>query len=488
MPLNRSYVNPISYGADPTGKKDSTKALQQAINDAGTGSRGTITLDEGTYLYTSLTMPYGGLSLIGSGAGSTVLQTMAGSEGVTSLLVGDGVNTCADVHIADIQFTSTNQKTANAGLKLQKCFRVHLERVRMQNQYRAIYIYNSTETWIDDTDIRDTSENGIVFESTVGNGFDCYLNSVTADNPVVSNNGNGLYWLGGENLVVQNCDFLHYTTNLNIAPPTGQQCRWGFFVDSEFDTGGDNCFKIAPVGGDVVGLTFTNAWAGTAANYGILIDASGGAGLLQGIRFVGLKATHNGLAGIRLVGSVKDVHVSASDIFSNSQTTANSRSGVEIAGGQDITIVDCNFKNGYQQGSTQNYGINFDNGTWTNVIIADCDLTGNTAGGINLNSSTFSGGHIQGNLGHNPVGSVTAPTFPATTVAVTNTTGYDVTAYITNGTSAITQQQLAGASGSFVNTNLQIAASGWGTIRIPANAQYKPTYAGGTPTWTWFAD
>lgn len=95
---------------------------------------------------------------------------------------------------------------------------------------------------------------------------------------------------------------------------------------------------------------------------------------------------------------------------------------------------------------------------------------------------------IRNNPGHNPIGNVAAPGFPASGTGVTNTSGYDVTAYVANGVNAITQVQIAGAGGSYVNTNFQIAASGWGAIRLPVGASVKFTYAGGAPAWTWFGD
>ena len=98
------------------------------------------------------------------------------------------------------------------------------------------------------------------------------------------------------------------------------------------------------------------------------------------------------------------------------------------------------------------------------------------------------GTRVRNNVGFNPVGSVSTPGFPATTVAATNTTGMDVTAFISNGINAITQVQVAGAGGTYVNTNFNIAASGWATIRIPAGGGIKFTYAGGAPAWVWMGD
>lgn len=136
------------------------------------------------------------------------------------------------------------------------------------------------------------------------------------------------------------------------------------------------------------------------------------------------------------------------------------------------------------QGSpTQSYGFRELNHT------ANSDVRGNSGtGNVNGLLSLLSPRLVKDNVGYNPIGQVTAPTFPATTVAATNTTGADVTAYIANGTAAITVVQVAGAGGTYVTTGLQIAASGWGVVRIPAGGSVKFTYASGTPSWVWMGD
>lgn len=77
---------------------------------------------------------------------------------------------------------------------------------------------------------------------------------------------------------------------------------------------------------------------------------------------------------------------------------------------------------------------------------------------------------------------VTAPTFPATTVAAANTTGVDVIAYITNGSAAMSAIKI-----NSTNTGLGAAISGFATVYIPAGATFTCTYASGTPTWVWVA-
>jgi hypothetical protein len=78
---------------------------------------------------------------------------------------------------------------------------------------------------------------------------------------------------------------------------------------------------------------------------------------------------------------------------------------------------------------------------------------------------------------------VTAPTFPATTVAVTNGTGLDVVAYITNGAASMGTIKV-----NNINLGLTVVATnGNATIYLPAGASFVCTYASGSPTWVWVA-
>lgn len=96
--------------------------------------------------------------------------------------------------------------------------------------------------------------------------------------------------------------------------------------------------------------------------------------------------------------------------------------------------------------------------------------------------------------GINPKGNLGAatPAVPATTVALTNTTGYDCMVNIF-GAAAVTVSAvtLAGvASGMVLPQPGWPGATAWWSwpIRVPAGSTIALTYAGGTPTWSWFGD
>lgn len=451
--------NVKAYGAKGNGSTDDTTAIQTAINAATTG--GVVYLPPGTYNVTqTLTITTSGVSLVGAGPGATTIQTPAGSETVAVILVGNGSTTCADVQINDLRIASQNQKTANAAIKLQLCFRTHIQRIRTDLQFRAIHVYNSTETWINDNDIRNTQENGIVFESQLTKGYDLYISNLTADNPTTSNTGSGLLWLGGENMVVNNCDVLHYSTGLLVSPPTGQQSRFGFFSTAEFDTCSNNSIELNNrSGGDVVGITFTNTWSGSATNYGVLLDGSG-SGLLQGVDFIGHKSMHNGLAGLRLTGTAQNVHITNPIVAGNSQTSANSRSGIELASGvTGVSIIGGYSGNGYQQGNTQSHGINADTANYPNSLIAGIDVSNNTNGGLSLNGATGIGTLRAGSI--SAQGNVTG----ATTFDRTN--GEVITATLTgNITVTLANWQF---QGDILTLKLTQDATGSRTATWPGN-------------------
>lgn len=375
--LNKAafFLNVKDFGALGNGSTDDTTAIQLAI-DALPASGGCVFIPPGTYRISSSLTLAEGVQLVGTGSGS-ILQASSGSHNIDMIQIGDGSSTVSFAAVRQLKITSNGQKTGGAGIALNKAYRVWLENLSLEFQYRGVYILNSTAIWLNRSDIRDTKENAITIESDLGQGFEWYIDSVLCDNPTVTNIGTGLLWNGGESLHVSHSNFQRFTYGFVVNTTNGRESRFAFIEGMICDFSSDNNIRITNTGsGATVGLTFTNCWSGTATNYGILIDRPG-AGLVQGVRWVGGKVFHNGLAGFRLVGG-QDTHISDCDIIANSQTVSASRHGIEIGGNiNEFSVTGCRIGGGYQQGDTQGYAIHIDAGTSDHYIITNNDCHGN---------------------------------------------------------------------------------------------------------------
>lgn len=348
--------------------------LQAAI-DALPASGGRVVLSEGRF-YTSAAIEVLKHNVVIEGQGiSSVVISDGDSREIDIFDLGDGITTYANLRIANLKIDSVGQKTSNTGLKINRCFKVWIDKVYIEHQYRAVHLLNATQVWITNCPIRDTKENGITIESDLMDGFDWYIAGLVMDNQDVVNTGIGIEWLGGETLHIAGADVMNFATGMVIAPPSGKECRWAFVEGLILDTCSDNGLKISNEGtGNVTGLTFTNSWVGSNANYGVLIERPG-SGYVEGIRFIGLKAMNNGLAGFRHAGG-RQITVDSSDFVSNSATVPGARAGIEIAA-SEISVLNCRCTNGFGHGASQDWGIRVDNAAIDNYMIVGCDLRGN---------------------------------------------------------------------------------------------------------------
>lgn len=164
----------------------------------------------------------------------------------------------------------------------------------------------------------------------------------------------------------------------------------------------------------------------------------------------------------------------------NSVITGNFFGSFNGTGSKNILDID----DANNSGNIVN-GNNLINGgsTWTNYVVENANVGApgnvyvhNEIGALGV---TVVNGTLRYNRGYNPKTGVSTPTFPNTTVAATNSTGVDVMAYITNGTSALTVQVDSDSA------LMIIPASQTGSVFIPNGSTFTPTYAAGTPTWKW---
>lgn len=107
------------------------------------------------------------------------------------------------------------------------------------------------------------------------------------------------------------------------------------------------------------------------------------------------------------------------------------------------------------------------------TIIGNHVLPG-TSGTIHMDPASTNN-RVQGNVGYNPIGFITAPTVPASGVAYTNNYGTDATVYISGGT--VSNISIGGTA----------LGTGAGFFRVPSGMTIAVTYTS-VPTWKWCLD
>jgi hypothetical protein len=194
-------INVKAYGATGDGTTDDTTAIQAAL-DAVPSSGGTVLLPAGTYVITStLVIDKENTVLEGVGT-SSIIMIASSALTIDAIRVGNGSTTRAQCAIRSLRLTSAAQKTASGvGIHLTKCFKIWLQNLLIEKQYRSLQFTNTTEVWLSNSDVRDTREHGLLISSDLNSGYDWYVTDCVFDNPDVVNTGSGIHWDGGETLV-----------------------------------------------------------------------------------------------------------------------------------------------------------------------------------------------------------------------------------------------------------------------------------------------
>ena len=419
------HYNVISFGAYGNGIKDDTAAIQVAIDEAMT-TGGVVYFPPGIYpISTSLLVQADNVHLMGTGRNS-LIKPNASFPNNTQMIWVQGPGGAGNFR----------QGFAMSDLNLQCTVPTGCTGLQLDSTYYA-YVKN------------------------------CFIEGVYAQNIYL----NGIGGAFGAYTTIEDCHL--------GAVPSGAGSG-GFGVLS-------NNHEFSTIRGGVIN------WFNIAGGMGVKLQ--NGNYIIHGVTFdecdtsVWLEFTHNcTIEACQFDRGLSQFIYVHGALFNR---VIGNYFGTFAGSGGTPAIIHVNNSGSIRNIFSGNQASNF--GTqWTTWLIEDGGVTtpanyyvDNETLGLTVTLQT---GIMRNNRGYNPVGQVTAPSFPATTVAATNNTQADVTAYIANGTGAITQIQIAGAGGSYVNTNLQIAASGWGTVRIPAGGSVKFTYSSGAPAWTWFGD
>lgn len=360
--------------------------IQDVIDALPVGGGRIILLEGNYYLSNLIDITRHSVELVGQGRG-TKLIAAAGSETIDMISMGDGESQYDWIYLGHFLLSSTNQKTGGRAVVMDKMFGVWMDNVHMEKQYRGVDCINTHEWTYKSSDIRDTKENGIVIDTDFRAAVEWHLLDLWFDNPAVDNVGTGIWYRGGEGLYVQDVTIQNYVTGFMVAPPDGKEARWAFIESLLVDTCDQNGIVISQSGdGATVGINFVDCWTSTCGWCGMWIEHPDAPdGKVEGIRIIGHRAVNNGLAGIRLESeTVCEIHISDSDIMSNSISSYGARHGIEVgAGVSEWSVHHCRIGNGYDGGASQGFGVWVDVGASDFYAIEHSDLRGNTVGAIN---------------------------------------------------------------------------------------------------------
>ena len=379
--LDWYVVTDEAYGATGDGSTDDAAAVQAAIDAAEAAGGGIVYFPEGTYqIGTTLVIDSDNVALLGTGKPSIIRSTVG-------LAGSDVLQVTSDyVHLRDLQITAASQKSGGVGISFSTASYCSVERCWLQNQYHSIKISGGVVIRLADLDLRDQVKNGVWI---TGTGNDYYLSKIVADNSPVSTGSGLLIDCTSEGATwAEDCDFIHFSDGLKIAPASGTT-RWHFFLGSAFDQSGNDGIHLGGAGGSVNGVTFNNCWSASSTNQGIFMGSG-----VTGVNFVGGRVINNGQHGIATSGSgPSHIVIADSLIATNSTSSSGTYDGINLSAGvQHITITGNQAFNGFGLGSTQGYGLAFQTGATDYVQVVGNDFSGNATGEID-NFAGISGTH-----------------------------------------------------------------------------------------------
>lgn len=474
------YINVAQYGlaATNTAAQNDT-AIAEAIAAIPSGG-GVLLFPSATYYITSsVIIDQDNVSLVGFGqrGGASTLYIDPSADPTWAVIFGNTKNV-AGCLIANMNFVGRNNGTSTGGGILFRSTGSKISQCRISlfgGKGISLDIVSGSgfEVYLEDVNLNQngmnttTHDDNLVIGSSVG---DCeYHRVISNGNAAKNTTRNGIQVNGGNHKFVD-CH-AYFCSNDGINNVGGSKLQ---IVGGEFETNGAYGIESSTAGVDISGANF---YGNALRDISIYNVAN-----IRGCQLSSAVAQNiywNAPAG----GSICDNIISGG---TNAIQLDSASSGVNIHDNNLSSSSDCIITKSTNSTIHDNEltggGITEQTGAQGNNIHDNFIPSGKTITRIGTTTKT------RNNPGFNPVGQVTAPTFPATTVAATNTTGVDVTANIANGVGAITVIQIAGNSGTYVTTGMQIAASGWGSVRIPVGGGVKFTYASGVPSWTWFGD
>jgi hypothetical protein len=287
------------------------------------------------------------------------------------------------------------------------------------------------------------------------------------------------------------CDILGNINNVLLNPAVGQVNASFFCANTYFDNAAGSCFKIAGAGATVrvvfTGCSFTTAGTNysTPGSGFSAIEITGSFAFTAGGQSISFTdcnifntfATAATTNGVLISGTWADVYFSGCKVAGWTNGFNVTPSGTNICN-LKVTTGAVGPSGGYGANTT---GFNIVGGSYKGLQIQQVNAHGNTTnltlGAVTVAAADAALFRISDNTGINPRGAVTTPGFPASTVAVTNTTGFRVMVGIKGGTSSAVA--VNGVAAVLAATPCSVFLDPGGTVAITFTV---------APTWVWVAN
>ena len=358
------------FGAIHGGGTDATASIQAAMNALSVAGLGGCVYLQGTYKYSSLTVPD--------------YVSVHGSENIGGILlrsttVGNAITVGIGCGFSNIKFAASAVATADCvlyitknGVKVYKC---------EFNQYYigAIVDSGAVNAIFDDV--------GFGFASVTPGGCmifgknysNLHMHKILGAGPTLPGvqPSYGIRLHNGDTSFITDTNITLHGAALTLDGPAGNNIFATIIADSLFDSAlSVPCGVITPAG-NVYGLKISNTWFGLAqgASPGLLVNPSG-AGTVDGLELNGCEFHDNGGDGLRVNGTgVKNMNITGG-------WACGGVDGINISGAtSDFTITGFKAGSVASGGTNSGFGIRVQAGASNDYIIVNNRLrTGNTAG------------------------------------------------------------------------------------------------------------
>ncbi|HEX5274976.1 MAG TPA: glycosyl hydrolase family 28-related protein [Candidatus Rubrimentiphilum sp.] len=480
MARARQYLFDVTaspYGAKGDGTHDDTIAIQSAINAAGANGGGIVLFPPGHYLITApLQVNYSGIIVQGagitSGDGGSAIYPSANIDCFVGAPYPTAETTGFCVRDLAINYAPAST-TGGSAIKIQWADRCWFERLLIGGCFNALTIGQDgvssptiNEVWFDRIDVRDASGAIIDLHGIGGNVF---ISNMLATGIKTTSTSYALQYNNSyyDVLWINHIDFESVNGGMNFtcssASSPGSSLSDFFISDIIVDAAdGDSALKFATSGtGNIWRGKIRNFWAtgqgGGAGGVTCFLNAQGG-GTLQDLNFSGCNFECS-------TGEAVGVYGAQYVEFNNCKVYGSQR-GFHLTSGSNITVQACN--NGPYAPTGASVVIEAGMGAF---YVHDNDFS-NSSVAVALNyasTATNEISRLENNLGYNPVGFLTPPTYTAG-VAVTNPFPFPVMVVVsgTVGIVEINGSNTGGTSGNYV---------------VGRGQTIEPTDTG---SWTWF--